>query len=454
MLNKFQTLLESSEVQHYTERQRKKIGVVISDEYFSQIIIPAVQMGAAAHINNRVNAVKKKFGLLQKSKALMTVGALFDRHFRKQTRLGPTKTEVMEKVLRSLALQEPINLVGLMFTRKNICSLKRGDGDESESDFAETLSLMQLNSFASLIHAFHPYGATFTILSEGKRFVKAFDLCEPAVFSYQEKLHKTITRLNLQHLKLIDYEDFLNTKYTKTQQLRRRQKHEQSRKEYMSTIAPLLNLSDMSTTLERTIAADPIKDLRNPRNSFVPLWDSIKNSLPYPELVRLSAKKNIELDQMYRIVFKNLLKVNSDLEIEKVRQSIIVKSWLAAIEHSAQIVGDAKAGVNVAALISSHAFRTTINPKQGEFLGILTARETTNRVQPWHGMAFVEMDRQKRLVGTILTKLEIESKGGLPVYLDTKDARPIFYAASDVITEFQAKKTITFNMSTRDIKKF
>jgi len=66
-----------------------------------------------------------------------------------------------------------------MFTRKNICPLKRGLGNESTVDLAEIASLIHLNNFASLIASFYPYGCRFIILSEGLRFLRAFNLCYP-----------------------------------------------------------------------------------------------------------------------------------------------------------------------------------------------------------------------------------------------------------------------------------
>jgi hypothetical protein len=205
----------------------------------------------------------------------------------------------------------------------------------------------------------------------------------------------------------------------------------------------------MDVTLEKAITSDPILDAHNSRNNFVPLWDSIKNSLDYPAIAALARERGIEYTTLYQKLFRSLLTPQIDPEEEQLRQSILQESWNAAIEHNARVLRDMRVGIDVATMLSKNAFRATINPKPGSpNLGIYSVRETTSRVQPWHGTAYLRTDNQERLLPTVLSKLEIESRDGIPVCIDTRHDHPFFYVDSTAASLIQTKE-IVFNMSTR-----
>lgn len=443
-INKFQRFLDNGGTP-YTSRKRTSLAVPLSARYLNDTIIPAISAGAKRQVTQRIEAIKKRGGENH------VVEALFDPHFRKQRNYGPSKAAVAAKVEEAYRRREPISLVGLMFTRKNICPLKRDIGDESTVDMAEILSFTHLNAWCQLIAAFYPYGVEFHILSEGRRFKDAFELCMPAVHLYQKRIRSWIEKLTLSHIKFQDYEEFIAQHMTPQQVSRRRRIHAETREEYRRLMLPILNIDSMEETLKRASELDPIKDPDNPRNNFVPLWESIKNSLPYPALQEYARSIGEEYDHFYARFFRNLLEKKSNPAEERLREYVIRTSWSAAIAHNTVMLGDRRMGdIESEALISPTAFRTTINPKPGSAqLGIYAARETTHRIQPWHGLAYLYPDTAGRIVHTILSKVHIESMGGIPIYVDGAAPWCLCYTDQEVANMFARKYDPTFNMATR-----
>lgn len=456
MPNRFQSLIEEGRPS-YTREERLKKAITVDHAYLDGVIVPAVVKGAREHVSARYTAVCKRVAdgscgfTYETTELAHIVEALFDPHFRKQRRNGPTKATVQEKVKAALATRRPLELIGLMFTRKNICPLKRADGDESTVDLAEILSCAHIDSFCALIEHFYPYGVTFHILSEGKRFITAFHLCEPAVLVYQNRLRQWITAMGLMHIDLQDYEDYMNAHLTPDQKTRRIISCEQTRQEYEESIVPLLDMNDMRTSIERVIEADFVKDPYNPRNTFIPLWDSIKNSLPYPELQEHARTIGVEYDRFYAHFFSGILDVKTDRVEEELRKIVLKRSWDAAVTHNTSMVGDRRVGdIDAERLLGPHTLRATINPKPGSaYLGIYSVRETTHRVQPWHGMAYLRGAADGRAIHTVLSRIEIEGHGAVPVYVKGPDPLCLCYVDSTIAKTFSAHGEFQMNMSTR-----
>lgn len=454
--NKFQSLIESPEVLPYTAQEREEKTINLTEEDFVSKVLPAIQSAAESHVKARRASVEEKQSMVRDTEhdcrhsVEAVVEALNDPHFRKQRNFGPSKEQLREKVYTALERNEPIELVALMFTRKNINPLKRGPGDESTIDLAELVSLIHLNSFASLITTFHPYGARFTILSEGMRFKQAFHLREEVVRTYQRRMRNWIYRLGLANLRFVDYEDFLDAALTSDQKVHRDRSYRIALDLYENEIGRHLHAEDMASTMQHAIAVDPVKDQWNARNNFVPLWDSIKHSIPYSFLESAAAQRGLSYEVFYKLMFGSLMHVHADADTENLRTRILRESWDAAIEHNARIKGDADAGIDVAVLIGPSTIRTTINPKPAsQYLGIHAVRETVSRVQPWHGTPYLTLDGLGKVRTTILTKLEIESMGGIPMEARTDDGPICFYASPDAAIQVAKNEVPTFNMSTK-----
>ena len=449
--NTFQSLLESPQIVPYSCAERSSRTVVVENLYVDSYLLPDLCDAALNNALSRKSALRNRLESLgSHDTSTHVTEALFDSHYRKQRNYGPSRDVVRKNVERAIASQRPIELVGLMFTRKNICPWKRGAGDESVVDLAEIVSLVHLDAFTQFIASVHPYGARLTILSEGKRFLKSFDLCETKVSIYQDRMQEHIKNLNLKNIRLVDYEDFLET-HLGQETLRKRQvAYEESLSNYMTLMDPIFDPSDMISTLEEAVSRDPVLDKYNNRGNFVPLWDSIKNSIPYPELIEAAQSRGIEYEVFYREMLRNILAIHSDPEIEQIRRLALRRSWDAAIEHNAQIMGDAKSGIDVAAMISPSAMRVTINPRpESQYLGIYSVRETTSRVQPWHGTAYLEADTNGHLRSTVLSKLELEARGALPVVIAGNEGETFCYADAESARILLSGAPVTFDGNTR-----
>ncbi|MCS7093178.1 MAG: L-tyrosine/L-tryptophan isonitrile synthase family protein [Patescibacteria group bacterium] len=349
-----------------------------------------------------IEKIKKKNLNYNEATAL----AIYHYPFRKQKIKGPSYNQVLEKVINSFRERRPIFFVGLMFTRKNICYLKTEAANESELDLAEIISFYNLNTYCRVVGHFYPFGCQFIILSEGKRFLEAFDLCLPYLLSYQKKLQNLIKEKKLTHLKIIDYEDFLELFIPEKKKTLRKMMIEEAKKKY-EKLYRFLDLEDIKKTEKSLVDADPIVDQENAENNFVPLWRSIRNSLPYHQITYFSRELGLEPIEVYMEIMKKFEQKLSDPKWEKLRKEIVVYSFKKAIIHNIGVLADRKAKIFPEKFISPYAFRVSINPKPGDHLGFSLIRETTSRVQPWHGkLVFYTKKNSHRLNTTCLTSLE------------------------------------------------
>lgn len=200
MQNKLIHLISSPFIKLYSRKEREgKACVIDADKIYKQLL-PAITNGADKHVKLRIEAVKRradKSTLTDQTKVNQIVEALDDSHFRKQKSKGPTKIEIANKLKHADFNNNVLNLFGLMFTRKNICPLRRGGGDEASTDLAEVISLTNLNSFSALVNHFYPHVVKYSILSEGKLLSKAFDYSSEKAVAYQDNILNWIEILNL-----------------------------------------------------------------------------------------------------------------------------------------------------------------------------------------------------------------------------------------------------------------
>ena len=451
MHNRFQQLF-CDDCPLYAAQERKNKTVSISYDYFLQKVVAPWQVAAQELARLRHTKIATQYsyaGFGAEYQTACVVEALFDPHFRKQIAYGPSRDYVREKVAAAIKCGDDLNLVGLMFTRKNSCPLKRAGADESHVDLAEISALVYLNAYCSLIQSFYPGRVRYHILSEGQRFLKAFDLCEPLVRRYQSRMQSWISRLTLGHLVFEDYEDFLARHMSDKLQQTRKKAYQDAKHLYESRMVALVDFDAFENTLEQAIIHDPVVDARNPRNHFVPLWDSIKHSLPYPKLEAYAASCGVEYDHWYYQFFNTIYQKKSQAHEEELRQHVLTRSWQAAIEHNAQVLADTRAGVDVTSYLSGCQFRTSINPKPGNHLGIRLVRETTHRVQPWHGTALLQQKAATTRL-TVLSRLQIEQNQAHPIVVPTSDGDwCVGYADQTVAEKISNSSALLFAASAR-----
>jgi hypothetical protein len=452
MQNKLLHLISSPSIKLYSSKERKSLACVVDAEKIYQKLLPAIAAGGEKHVEQRAEAIKKRAGKSTLTNQIVInkmVEALFDSHFRKQKNKGPTKIEVADKLTQSYLNNSDINLVGLMFTRKNICPLRRGDGDESATDLAEIVSLAHLNNFVALLSKFYPFRSKFTILSEGKLLAKTFDYISEKSTNYQNNLRNWISLLDLKYLKIYDYYDLLQQQLSANELKLLQANYGEVLAKYQKLLLPMFDPSDMDKTINKTLINGTKSDKHNVENFFIPVWQSILNSLPYQFLEEYAICQGEDYDHTYLNMMRKIMFPINNKKEESFRQQILEKSWKAAIEYITQkaIINSNEYSPNK--LISGVNFLTTINPKIGSQLGILSIRQTTSCVQPWHGTGFLYLDRSKRFTATALSKLELESNLAVPVYIDKVEGQPFCYSTAEAINKLFDSNQITFNMATR-----
>jgi hypothetical protein len=419
---------------NYSQSEIKKNKIVYSQrQYYT--LIRAIKAHFDHIVEKRINSIKKRF-LNQTDPISMTVSALFDANFRKQKRFGPSEEEVRSKVYLAYKKRKPITLVGLMFTRKNTCTLKTGSFCEASLDLAEIISFFNLNAWCQLINHFYPFGCNYYILSEGKRFTDAFDLCLPLVRLYQKKLKDLVSNYNLSHIFIEDFEDFLERNLPSNLKISREYFYQKAIEIYKNKVN--LDLHNFDQSIKNIIINDPIKDDRNRENNFIPLWRSIIHSIPYFPLRQLANSFGVEYEFLYKDVFMVIFtgKKSKYPIKDEIKEYILLRSFDKAILHNSRVLADNMTKIFVEKLIDETAFRTSINPKPGDHLGIYAIRETASRVQPWHGKVMIYKSGNK-IRYTCLTRLEIEGEhNAIPVYVG-QGKIPVFYLDKVIVNSLE-----------------
>lgn len=424
----------SSKLWNYSQSEIRKNKIIYSQsQYYT--LIKTLKNHFDHIVETRINSIKKRF-LHHADPINMTVTALFDVNFRKQKKFGPSVEEVRSKVSLAYKKRKPIILIGLMFTRKNTCPLKTGSFCEASLDLAEIISFFNLNAWCQLINHFYPFGCNYYILSEGRRFVEAFDLCLPLVRLYQKKLKDLVKNYNLSHLIIEDFEDFLERNLSGDLKISREFFYQKTIEVYKNIVK--LDLRNFDQSIKNIIINDPIKDDRNSENNFIPLWRSIIHSIPYFPLRQLANSFGVEYEFLYKDVFMAIFTgKNSKYPVKnEIKEYILLRSFDKAILHNSRVLADNMAKIFVEKFIDETAFRTSINPKPGDHLGIYAIRETTSRVQPWHGKVMMYKSGNK-IRYTCLTRLEIEGGyNAIPVYVG-QGKIPVFYLDKAIVNSLE-----------------
>jgi hypothetical protein len=199
-----------------------------------------------------------------------------------------------------------------------------------------------------------------------------------------------------------------------------------------------LDLRNFDQSIKNIIVHDPIKDDRNRENNFIPLWKSIIHSIPYPPLRQLANSFGVEYEFLYKDVFMAIFtgKKSRYPIKDEIKEYILLRSFDKAILHNSRVLADNMAKIFVEKFIDETAFRTSINPKPGDHLGIYAIRETTSRVQPWHGKVMMYKSGNK-IRYTCLTRLEIEGENNaIPVYVG-QGKIPVFYLDKAIVNSLE-----------------
>lgn len=447
--NSFLKLVYVSKDSMYSVEEIKERALKLDNEQIFCRLVSGLQLAAKEHVENRFKAIVKR-GIRKYGKSdnfELLVEALCDSHFRRQKNKGCSPEEIKLIVRPGYVKKEKLNLIGLMFTRKNISPLKTHGHGEEFPDLAEIISLIHLNSFVELIKKFYPGEVNLIILSEGKRYSTVFGYSTDKSDSYIDNLRKYIHELGLNQLIVEDYEDFIQKHFPKKTQIQRKIQYQKVLSEFRSKMESVLNPNELEKSVERAISLDPRVGSDNPEGGFIPIWRSILCSLPYLKLKTYSKEHGIDFQQFFVSIIKTLHCVSQDPETEYLRNYVIRESWLAAIKYYVSNMVDSGFRDIPEKALGPNTLRTTVNPKNGKQLGIYTNRLITSITLPWHGTCFLDIDASNRISTTVLTRFELEIKKFTPVYIVSE--YPVCYVTDKVTKMLLVRKNLVFNMSTR-----
>ena len=419
-------IIESSKSKLYSKSQYNSRKIKILEKEFCFLVLKPLLYASDLLINQRYNALLKRIKLYISEYPKIDTSALicevfFDSYFRKGKKGYTSRSVLYEIVSKVVSKKQPIQIVIPLFPNKVACPLKNIGSD---FDLGEIILLLRLRELIKLIKLFYSPGAEIVILSDGKRFSKAWNTPLNKIKKYQIQISIWIKRLSLENsITLIDYEDTLYTTLPIVFRNKRTYEYENSIRLYNKKIKPLLNIESMKESLLKTIDLDPDKDDLDQEGRFVPLFKSTLFSIDYSD--RIKELTTINLFEKRRIYYQILRDILLDDKKHNLYQKLILeRAWLGTIEYIAKVRQDRLIGIDPIAYIYPDCIRGTIHPKPGQ-VGIITISRGSYTTQPWHGIGCLKLSRGK-VKADVKSVLELESLGYLPVHIEDSN-RPIFY---------------------------
>jgi hypothetical protein len=181
--------------------------------YWLEKFVPALRARMNRTVTTRINAAIARarrhsaaYGVTTPSVAEYVTEALFDNSWFK-SRDNHLRQSVRDRVARTLASRNPIELIFPIFSRKPFSPVKnRG----CLPDIAEITSVARLAEAGQMINMLSPTGCSIRVLADGRKYNRACGTPDAVVGDYQSALLCWAKALDAQSIvELIDYESWV-----------------------------------------------------------------------------------------------------------------------------------------------------------------------------------------------------------------------------------------------------
>ncbi|HLW41352.1 MAG TPA: L-tyrosine/L-tryptophan isonitrile synthase family protein [Flavobacterium sp.] len=231
-------------------------------------------------------------------------------------------------------------------------------------DLGEEIALTTLENLCKEIKSIYSPGASLTICSDGRIFSELVGITDELVTEYVENIKELITKLNLQHINIVNLEDLMEA-----------DSFDQQRKKIIDTYA------------------EPLEDLKNRRKmdtEFQNLFNGIHRFITEDR----------------RVLYPNL----SGTQIKKGAKLIALK-----------VIQNSNAWTRFLLYNFPNSIRLSIHPynSHNDKIGVQLTKATDNWITPWHGVIVLEKDGY-----ILMKKSEAEKKGAR---LIMKNNQPYYY---------------------------
>lgn len=231
-------------------------------------------------------------------------------------------------------------------------------------DLGEEIALMTLENMCKELGTIYPPGASLTICSDGRIFSELVGVTDEQITLYVKKIKELITKLNLQHINIVNLEDLT------------------------SGASFDLQRQDL---LEKY--AEPLEDLQQ-RRKVNPEFQQLFNGI-------------------HRFISEDRKAVASDTTTSQIKKEAKTIA-LQVIQHS-------NAWTRFLLYIYPNSIRLSIHPynSHNDKIGIQLTKATNNWITPWHGVIVLDTAGY-----TLMKKSEAEQKGARLV---TENNQPYYY---------------------------
>ena len=209
-------LARERRLQLYTEAEFLSRIIYSDASYWMDSFVPALLMSVSENITCRVNAAIARARRNAAAYDVKRVGvaehiaeAFYDNHLYKIREANVPRRLLRDRIGRTIARGEPIELIFPVFSRKPFSPLKnRGP----HADLGELYSLARCVEATQTVNALSPTGCRMTLLADGLKYGRACNTPATVIETYQSSLHawKNLLADN-SVLRLVDYERWVTS---------------------------------------------------------------------------------------------------------------------------------------------------------------------------------------------------------------------------------------------------
>ena len=451
----------------YSQDEYRSRSIEISRETLKQELIPAILNSSRQFVEGRVSAITTRarknfaqYGLASAGDigACETIAeTMFDRQLVKGPKANYSRLFLAEQVSARVAQVKPIRMIIPSLPYKSDSPIK---SRSRRPDLSELGFILGLAEIAQIIDGIYRQIApdvegplaTFTIISDGRRFNEFLNEPNDVISDYQSNLGYLVKITGLDDvIKIIDYKQHLQQNLPANVLLQKDKIRQQTIAQYDELMLPILDENNVPASIERAVSLDPDSEQSHIDGRFVPLFRSLVYTARFSLLQQYANNHGQSYDSLYldliRKLFEPIESLTSDdyrrvqeyirgtpqddapprnQILETLRRSMLQEAWRAAIHYIAEIKSDRELPEDPILTCFPDHIRWTIHAKVGQ-LAVLTPTALGSQVQPWHAMGVFGPSRNGRIKLYALPVLYLEGIGATPVVLSDEPDSPVCY---------------------------
>lgn len=352
---------------------------------------------------------------------------LLARKYRSGKREEADPQAIYKKIKYFVDKNEPVKLYISMFPCKIPNPLKTSG---PMPDLAEIISIARLIEICAVIKTVYKPGATFTILPDGRRFLKIARFPLETVTTYQNQLMRIAKDLGGEDtifcLDYADLLDMLTPKEKSHMEVLKEKYYEEYKQKYglLSEDIPFSKIKKHIREHEQKMHLDKLS------HKFFALFHSLLYTIYHKEIMELDKKTR---DILALKVYDHLFSDSDNAEVASLRSIILARSWNAAIAYITNI--SAIRELSPAEKIVSRSIRFDMHNIPGR-IGLYTLYRST-KYTPFHTSGYIDGNGEMKVDFRVNLENEdfVKVSGGN--YSHAYGTQPIMYLHKSLVRAFE-----------------